>query len=105
MYEILCEGKTVQDIEVPDEFLPKMLLWQTSLHNMHSTALHEALQTIESVKPLTNREIGLNAAQSLSDADKRNIFLYRSRGEHDLSQRIWLDLKSKIKESSLGDSE
>lgn len=94
VWEILSEGGRVQDLDIPDEFMPQMIGWQVDLllnfNLLKEQAQYESNKRIN----LTDKQIALDS--SISPEIKTRIFTLKKKGLSSLEKQIWKDLKPKM---------
>ena len=91
VWEILSDGGKVEDLDIPDEFMKKMLDWQTELNSEHQALEEQILQMARERQSWEPKMIALDGM--LTDDQKSLLFTYRRKGKEALSKQIWKYLK------------
>ena len=94
LWEILSEGGRVQDLDIPDEFMPQMKEWQQELLLDFNLKVANTQTALKRRANLSDKEIALD--NTLHPALKSYLFTLKKRGLEALSTQIWKDLKPKM---------
>lgn len=91
VWEILSSGNKVENLDIPDEFMPQMQIWQDELlYNYH--LIQSAVQNeLKSRFNWSDKQIALD--NTLSPEMRTFIFTLKKKGSESLSERIWAKLK------------
>ena len=91
VWEILSAGDKIENLDIPDEFIPQMQEWQDELlydHNLIQSVVHNEL---EKRCDWADKQIALD--DTLSPEMKTFIFTLKKKGLEPLSQQIWQKIK------------
>lgn len=85
-WEILSQGKLIQDLDIPDEMMPKMQQYEKELMADYQNLWSKILKADYETSELTDKELGLlNKYQDL----KPYIFLLRKDKDQQCFNKIW----------------
>lgn len=84
VYEVLLEGKTVEDYDFPDELYPQMKNWQDDLLSKVADRYREIGTRLGQSANLTNKELG-----KLDMPDKKYLFTIRKQIFNTLLKEVY----------------
>lgn len=91
VWEILSQGDRVENLNLPDEFMPQMKKWQQELLLDFNLKVANTQTALERRANLSDKEIALD--NTLHPTLKSYLFTLKKRGLEALSAQIWRDLK------------
>lgn len=91
VWEILSQGNRVENLDLPDEFMPQMKKWQQELLLDYNLKIANTQKALEHRADLSDKEIALDT--TLHPLLKSYIFTLKKKGIDTLSAQIWRDLK------------
>lgn len=91
VWEILSSGGKVENLDIPDEFMPQMKEWQDELLYNHHLIQSVVQNEFNARVDWTDKQIALDDA--LSPEMKAFIFTLKKKGLNSLSEQIWTKLK------------
>ena len=94
VWEVLSEGGRVKDLDIPDEFMAKMLEWEDELTYDFSLLITAIRNEAEKKETSTDKQLGLD--NTLSPEMKAYIFTLRKKGLSALKEQVWKALKPKM---------
>jgi hypothetical protein len=91
VWEILSQGDRVENLNLPDEFMPQMKQWQQELLLDFNLKVANTQTALKRRANLSDKEIALD--NTLHPILKSYLFTLKKRGLEALSAQIWKDLK------------
>ena len=91
VWEILSAGGKVENLDIPDEFMPQMKKWQQELLLDFNLKIANTQTALKRRTNLSDKEIALD--NTLHPTLKSYLFTLKKRGLEALSAQIWKDLK------------
>lgn len=91
VWEILSAGGKVENLDIPDEFMPQMKEWQQELLLDFNLKVANTQTSLKRRANLSDKEIALD--KTLHPILKSYLFTLKKRGLEALSTQIWKDLK------------
>jgi len=91
VWELLSSGQRIQDLDIPDEFMRQMEVWEDELQYNHSLIFLAVKNEYEPRKHLSDKDIALD--NSLSKEMRSLIFTLKKRGDEALNKQIWQLIK------------
>ena len=91
VWEILSQGDRVENLNLPDEFMPQMKEWQQELLLDFNLKIANTQTALKRRANLSDKEIALD--NTLHPILKSYLFTLKKRGLEALSAQIWRDLK------------
>lgn len=91
VWEILSQGDRVENLNLPDEFMPQMKEWQQELLLDFNLKIANTQTALKRRANLSDKEIALD--NTLHPILKSYLFTLKKRGLEALSTQIWRDLK------------
>ena len=96
VWELVRNGDSVSELDIPDEFMSKMLAWESDFQNQYRQRMSYYTDLYEQTEHLSDKELALSA--EISKHDKAYIYSIRKQkqGEKSISALVWQELKPAI---------
>lgn len=91
IWEVLSSGNTVENLDIPDEFMPQMQAWQTELQNEHLKILNKIKSYQVARSSWSDKMVATDGM--LLPEEKALLFTLRKHGEDSLKKQIWGRIK------------
>ena len=92
VWELLSQGQTVENLDIPDEFMKQMQEWQTELRLAYELEITRVGKLCERTEHLADKELALS--DRFTPETKSMMFAVRKKGEQAVAPLIWKKLKT-----------